>query len=543
MAFDYFYNQEVEQHIFFQMPHLLFENNLNTLSINAKFLYSVLLERAKLSYKNGWLDDKGRVYIQYAQADLIKLLNCGRTKMSEYFGELDEAKGGVGLIERKQKNGIGKGDIIYVKNFASSLDEDIAEGSQFGYFHNMDNLRFKYFQVPKMLFVDENIRNISNIAKMIYVFLLDRSMLSAKNGWKDKDGRIYVLFPQKELQELVGCSERTIRKALNELDIKSGVGLIDRTRQGMNSPDMIYLLDYTTNLKYSNSESCVETVENVDTVDNSSVFNSVNIGAANPEHQEVQNLNIGAAKSEHRSGKIRTPERQNLNIGAAKSEHIYNSNTNYSNPYYNNPNSVNQSNVQPTELVEKRQTDRQTNYIPFSDVLSMLGYDYAQYMSYEPKSEADLSFYDEEQRHTQLCTIPYSLKSNRTAMIEALKFLFAHSYYSSDSTEERNHLLEAVILSLAEMVEQDVQEYQKERVHYYTIIDRINDIVHTTSLMDWFVSFEQEWSRILSEQKIKYKRAYMKSCIWNWLKDYQLDESCMKCVTVTHFNENEKEWL
>ncbi len=51
----------------------------------------------------------------------MKLLNCGRTKVSEYFNELDEPRG-VGLIERRQKVGIGKSDRIYVKNFAKPLD-------------------------------------------------------------------------------------------------------------------------------------------------------------------------------------------------------------------------------------------------------------------------------------------------------------------------------------------------------------------------------------------------------------------------------------
>lgn len=58
MPYEYFYNREPEQYVHYQMPSILFEDdNLRELSINAKFLYSVLLDRAKLSYKNGWLDD------------------------------------------------------------------------------------------------------------------------------------------------------------------------------------------------------------------------------------------------------------------------------------------------------------------------------------------------------------------------------------------------------------------------------------------------------------------------------------------------------
>lgn len=246
MSYDYFYNREAEQYIHYTLPKLFFENEtLKKISINAKFLYCILLDRAKSSYKNGFIDKDGKVYLHFAQADIMKLLNCGRTKVSEYFNELDEPRG-VGLIERRQKVGIGKSDRIYVKNFAKTLDntcrdsEDVSPWSRFAYFHDMENLRFENYQIPKTLFLDEEISQISNVAKMAYSLMLDRTKLSMSKGWQDSEGRIYIIFPQKEMQQLLGCSLRTVNTALKELDVKSGVGLIDRTRQGMNNPDIIY---------------------------------------------------------------------------------------------------------------------------------------------------------------------------------------------------------------------------------------------------------------------------------------------------------------
>ena len=498
MAFDYFYNQEPEQYVHYQMPTILFEDErLNKLSINAKFLYCLLLDRAKLSYKNGWVDSEGKVYIQFAQSDLTQLLNCGRTKMSEYFGELDGAKGGVGLIERKQKNGIGKSDVIYVKNFAKPLDEnniseDIADGSQYKYFHNMESMRFSHYQIPKMLFVDEKIKGISNTAKMAYSFLLDRSMLSYKNGWKDKDGRIYVQYPQKELQQMLGCSIRTVKSALSELDLNKGVGLIDRTRQGMNNPDLIYVLDYGTELKYSRN-NIVETVENKD------LNTTVNIGGAKSEHQEVQNLNIGGAKSEH----------------------LYINNTNSSHTYFSNTQSV--SHIK-SSIQEKGQTDRQTNQIKFSSIINAIGFDFERHISFEPETEHDLSELNEANRNTQQCKIPYILMSDKKALSEALKFLFSYSHYVTGMPETTKRLLDMVIASITEMVEKDTQKFDKTIVKNTDIIDRINDVVLNSSLIDWFYSFENEWTKIISENSIKNQRAYMKSCIWNWLFDYRFIE-------------------
>lgn len=413
--------------------------------------------------------------------------------MSEYFNELDGDKGGVGLIERKQKVGIGKNDKIYVKNFAKPTNESISlldtPQSPFDYFHNMEGLRFSHYQIPKMLFTDERIKDISNIAKMAYSFLLDRTALSYKNDWRDKNGRVYVLFPQKELQELLGCSIRTVKSALSELDINNGVGLIDRTKQGMHSPDMIYVLDYGTN----RSANC-----------------SVNIGGANPEHREVQNLNIRGAKSEHH----------------------YNNNTNISHTDSNNTHSVSQNpHVQEKESKSKINSNRQTDGLEhekmkFSDILTALGINWIDRISHEPHSEKSFEHYDEKDRNTKNCTLPYNLKSDKAAMTEAIKYLFAYSYYATGLAESNKKLLDAVIREISEMTEKEKQTLDKEVVGYNDIIDKINEINHNYSLIDWFNSFEQKWTEIISQRgnEIKNKRAYLKSCIWNWLKDFQFDE-------------------
>ena len=78
--------------------------------------------------------------------------------------------------------------------------------------------------------------------------MLDRIKLSAKNNWKDDKGRIYIIFPQKEIQQILGCSLRTVTSALRELDVDKGVGLICRKKQGFSDPDIIYVLDCTTSI-------------------------------------------------------------------------------------------------------------------------------------------------------------------------------------------------------------------------------------------------------------------------------------------------------
>ena len=112
---DYYYGNEAEQYSFYRIPKaLLTDPRYKSVSIEAKVLYGLLLDRMGLSVKNGWMDSDRRVYIYFTQEDAMALMNCGKDKATKLFRELD--KDGIGLIERK-KQGQGRPTRIYVKNF------------------------------------------------------------------------------------------------------------------------------------------------------------------------------------------------------------------------------------------------------------------------------------------------------------------------------------------------------------------------------------------------------------------------------------------
>ena len=67
--------------------------------------------------KNGWLDDENRAYIIYTVDAVMEDLGCSKPTCTKIMRELD-SDNGIGLIEKKRR-GLGKPDIIYVKNFAS----------------------------------------------------------------------------------------------------------------------------------------------------------------------------------------------------------------------------------------------------------------------------------------------------------------------------------------------------------------------------------------------------------------------------------------
>lgn len=55
-------------------------------------------------------------------------------------------------------------------------------------------------------------------AKLLFGLLLRRSIVSAKNGWRDQSGRIFVIFPISALSANLGVSDRTVQNSLKELE-------------------------------------------------------------------------------------------------------------------------------------------------------------------------------------------------------------------------------------------------------------------------------------------------------------------------------------
>ncbi len=116
LKFDYYYGVEAEQFSFYRVPRLLIKDGrFRGLSSDAKLLYGLMLDRMSLSMKNGWLDDENRAYIIYTIDNIREDLGCSKEKAVKVLAELDASKG-IGLVE-KIRRGLGKPDIIYVKNF------------------------------------------------------------------------------------------------------------------------------------------------------------------------------------------------------------------------------------------------------------------------------------------------------------------------------------------------------------------------------------------------------------------------------------------
>ena len=125
------------------------------------------------------------------------------------------------------------------------------------YFYGQQAEQFSFYRVPKLLFTDRKFSKISMEAKFLYGILLDRMNLSAKNGWFDEKGRVYIIFPVNEVMEALDCGKQKAARLLEELETKGD--LIERVRQGLGKPNLIYVKNFFTPesnfLKFENHTS------------------------------------------------------------------------------------------------------------------------------------------------------------------------------------------------------------------------------------------------------------------------------------------------
>lgn len=112
----YYYGKNADGYTFIRIPKLLVTDELfSSVTIQAKILYGLLLDRMGLSVKYKWIDEKNRVYVIYPLREIQEDLGISRKKAKEYLKELECA----GLLER-QHRGFGLPCLLYIKNFKAA---------------------------------------------------------------------------------------------------------------------------------------------------------------------------------------------------------------------------------------------------------------------------------------------------------------------------------------------------------------------------------------------------------------------------------------
>lgn len=122
---------------------------------------------------------------------------------------------------------------------------------EFDYYYGSQAEQFSFYRLPKSLIKDKQFKRVSSDAKILYGIMLDRMSLSIKNHWVDGENRVYIIFTLEDVMNEFECSERKASYLMSELDTKSGIGLIEKKRQGLGKPNLIYLKNFLVQKDYS----------------------------------------------------------------------------------------------------------------------------------------------------------------------------------------------------------------------------------------------------------------------------------------------------
>ncbi len=112
---------------------------------------------------------------------------------------------------------------------------------------------FSFIRIPQLLLTEERFENLSCEAMVLYGLLLNRMCLSAENGWFDDEGRVFVYWKVDDAAKKIKCHPKKAGKVFKELE---EFELIERKRQGLTKPNLIYVLDFSEEVSDGHFQKC-----------------------------------------------------------------------------------------------------------------------------------------------------------------------------------------------------------------------------------------------------------------------------------------------
>ena len=166
----------------------------------------------------------------------------------------------------------------------------------FDYFYGAQAEQFSFYRVPKVLFTREQFKQLSAEAKILYGIMLDKLDLSVKNKWGDEKGRVYIIYTIEQIMEDMNCADQKATKLLDELEKKCG--LIERKRQGLGKPNLIFVKNFITGVEGSmmariqNRENHDSGAVNITTADYPK-SRGINTNHNNTENNDINPIRLG----------------------------------------------------------------------------------------------------------------------------------------------------------------------------------------------------------------------------------------------------------
>ena len=98
--------------------------------------------------------------------------------------------------EQPSPKALRKGAPFFLPNGGENVGKQA-----FDYYYGDESNQFSFYRIPRQLITGARFKKLSTDAKLLYGLLLDRMGLSAKNGWYDEQGRVYIYYPLEEIQQ------------------------------------------------------------------------------------------------------------------------------------------------------------------------------------------------------------------------------------------------------------------------------------------------------------------------------------------------------
>lgn len=115
----------------------------------------------------------------------------------------------------------------------------------FDYYYGDESGQFSFCRIPRQLITGKPFKRLSADAKLLYALMLERMGLSARNGWYDEQGRVFIYYTVNEIRAVLNCGNDKAIKLLAELDTVKGIGLIERIKQGQGRPTKIFVKNFS----------------------------------------------------------------------------------------------------------------------------------------------------------------------------------------------------------------------------------------------------------------------------------------------------------
>ena len=245
---------ETLEYSFYQMPQELFDNEkYKKLSLEAKVIYSFLLNRMKLSKINHWINNQGEIYLIYTRKEIQSKLNLSDKPVTRAFKELRNAN-----LIKEEKQGFGKPNLIYIGKIehgeieTNDIISDYNMETDSEYIRLDNQTRRDYFEGEHPISNTENLR-INNK----YIIKQKNNNIDVSQSDIEKENLEYIkqkcelyLFDEKQRNII----ENTLDIMFYSKELKIGQAILPKENvrsrmQLLNASIIFYAIDKLNYLK------------------------------------------------------------------------------------------------------------------------------------------------------------------------------------------------------------------------------------------------------------------------------------------------------